>query len=161
MPRQTTRSLRDLLLDATIGDERVDAGIVHLAEAVVHELGRNGSTKRESMSLTERTGGVLYSAAEVALRMPRHCAAPLAKRLQVVKLIEACQRERAVEHRGHVTGVEEEAVAALPCGIERIITKVLRIEHVDEVSATHGSTRVTRFCFFYCCRRENTDIVGC
>ena len=73
------------------------------------------------MTLAERTTGVLNTTGNLTLRVPRGDRAPLAQVLQVIQLVLANEAELRVEHRGHVAGVEEETVAALPCGILRVV----------------------------------------
>ena len=55
--------------------------------------------------------------------------------------------------------VEEEAVAAFPLWICRIILKILRIEYIDKVSTSHCATWVTGFCLFYHRSCKDTDVI--
>ncbi len=56
--------------------------------------------------------------------------------------------------------IKEEAVARLPCWILGIVLEEFREEYVDEISATHGTARVTALGFLDCCRRKDADVVG-
>ncbi|CUQ58495.1 Uncharacterised protein [Segatella copri] len=81
--------------------------------------------------------------------MTRSYRTPLAELLEVFHREETTQSQTSIEHRAHVTWVEEEAVTASPCWICWIINQVLREEHVDEVRTTHSTTWVTGICLFY------------
>ena len=87
---------------------------MHLAVAGVEELSRDSSTYGKRMSLAERSGGVLYTALNVALGVTGSDTTPLAEVLQVFQSELTCQAELCVQHWCHVSRVEEEAVASLP-----------------------------------------------
>ena len=87
--------------------------------------------------------------------------APLAELLDVLDREFALERQRTVEHGAHVSGVQVEAVAAGPCRVFRVIDKILTEEHVDEVSTTHGTTRVAGVSLLYHRGSQNTNVVGC
>ena len=111
------------------------------------------------MSLSERAGGVLYRVCEVCLRVSGGMASPLAEVLQLFGRHDAGQCEDRIEHRRHVPRVEEETVAERIIEFVGVIVQELRIEDVDEVGASHGSARMSRFCLFDHCRRQYPDVV--
>ena len=109
MAGDAAHALRYLLLNAAVGD--VGIGLVGhpLAEARYQETLGNGCTECHGMALAQRARGILHAVEDIHLGMARRDAAPLAQRLEVLRRIEARQRERRVEHRRHVSRVEEEA----------------------------------------------------
>ena len=109
--RDAASALRDLLLDPPVGDVGIDRLAHDPAETLGKELRGDGCTDSEGMSLTEGPRGVLDAALYIYLRMPRRGAAPLAELLELLHIELADQCQLCVEHRGHVPGVEEEAVA--------------------------------------------------
>ena len=63
----TACTLRNLFLHATIGDVGVDGLVHHAAQTGLQKLGGNGGANGEGVTLTERTGGVLDTALNLAL----------------------------------------------------------------------------------------------
>ncbi len=75
--------------------------------------------------------------------MTRSNAPPLAELLELLYGVTSGKGQSAIQHGRHVTGVEEESVTAEPCGIVGVGYKELRIEHINEIGATHGTARMT------------------
>ena len=117
----TASTLRDLLLYATIRDVSVDGLVHHVAQTSLQELSGDGSTHSEAVTLTKRTGCVLDAALNLALGVTGSHRTPLTQVLQIFQRVLADEAELAVEHRSHVTWIEEETVATLPCGILGVI----------------------------------------
>ena len=115
----------------------------------------------ESMTLTERTGGILNHSLYLALGVTRCYRTPLTKVLQVFEGELTGQAELTIEHRSHMSGVEEETVTRFPTGVLRIVLKELREEYIDEVCATHCAARVTTLGFLYCCCSQDTNVIRC
>ena len=69
-------------------------------------------------------------------------APPLAELLQLFHGVAATECEHRIEHRRHMTGVEEESVAGDPKRISRVIDQMTREEHIGEVGAAHGTARM-------------------
>ena len=42
-----------------------------------------------------------------------------------------------------MTRIQEETVTSFPIRIHRVILKIFRVKHIDEISSTHGATRVS------------------
>ena len=63
----TASALRDLLLYTTVRDIGVDGLVHHVAQTSLQELGGDGGTNGEAMTLTERTRGVLDAACNLTL----------------------------------------------------------------------------------------------
>ena len=160
MAGDAAHALRYLLLNAAVGD--VGIGLVGhpLAEARYQETLGNGCTECHGMALAQRARGILHAVEDIHLGMARRDAAPLAQRLEVLRRIEARQRERRVEHRRHVSRVEEEAVTERIAHVRGVVAQELGVEHRDEVRAAHGAARVARFRFFDHRGRQNPDVVG-
>ena len=161
MTRQTTGPLRDLLLDASVGDKGVDT-LLHqsLIEVGAHLLRRNGCSHRHRMSLTERAGAILYPSRDIQLRVTRRRTAPLTEGHQLLHREEALHRQHAVEHRGEVTGVEEKAIPGNPRRVLRIVPEILGEEHSGEVGAAHGSSGVTGGCPLHHGESKDPDIIS-
>ena len=131
-----------------------------MSETGLKEPLGHGSACSECMPLTERPRRVLNAMSDIKLRVTGTDAAPLAQLLNVIHRELALQRQHGVEHGTHVAGVEEEAVAACPIRIGRVINQVLREEHIDEIGSTHRTTGVARLSLFYHARCQYTDVVG-
>ena len=125
------------------------------------ELSCDSCTNSENMTLTKRTRSVFNTTSNLKLWVTSSRRAPLAKLLQLFESELADKAELRIEHRGHMTRIEEETVATNPRRVLWIILQILRIEHVDEVGTTHSTTWVTRLCLFYSRCSENTDVVSC
>ncbi len=154
-------ALRNLLLHAAVGDVGVDGLIHHVAQTSLEEFGCDGSTHGKGVALAQRTGGVLDAALQFTLGVTGSDGAPLTQLLQVLQRIFADEGQLRVEHRSHVAWVEEETVAALPCGVLRVVDEEFTVQGVDEISTAHGATGVTALCFFYHCGSQDSDVVGC
>ena len=143
----TASALRDFLLDTSVGDESVDSRVVYLGETMLHPFGSNSGTYGKGMSLSQGAAGVLNAVLQVALGVTGCDAAPLTEVHQVVHRELTRQGKGRVEHRGHMTRVQEEAVACFPFRIVGVVVQKLSVEHVHKVCTTHGSTGVTTFGF--------------
>ena len=145
MARQTSGALRDLFLHAAVGNVSVDFFFLEsrITGARIERFGSNGGTHGVGMSLSERSAGVFHSAFEVLLRVSRRHGAPLTKRFQFVEGETSDQCQLRIEHRRHVTRIEEETVAALPSGLRRVVSKKFAIKDVDEIGAPHGASGVS------------------
>jgi len=73
------------------------------------------------MSLSQRTGSVFDAAHDVAFGVSRSGAAPLAEFFQLIQCEFAYQRQCGIEHRRHVSRVEEETVATFPRGVLGVV----------------------------------------
>ena len=145
MSRQTSGALRDLFLHAAVGNVSVDFFFLEsrITGARIERFGGNGGTHGVGMSLSERSAGVFHSAFEILLRVSRRHGAPLTKRFQFVEGETSDQCQLRIEHRRHVTRIEEETVAALPSGLRRVVSKKFAIKDVDEIGAPHGASGVS------------------
>ena len=160
MPGDAAHALRNLLFDRTVGD--VGIGLVRrpLAETGRQETFRDGGAQRHGMPLSERTGGVFHAAEHVHFGVAGRHAAPLAQRLQVPSRIVPGQRQHRIEHRRHVSRIEEEPVAEGTGHVVGIVTQELRIEHRDEIRSAHGTSGMARLGLFDHRSRQDTDVVG-
>ena len=159
MAGDTAHALRNLLLHGAVRD--VGVGLVRhpLAEAGSHEAFSDGGAQRHGMTLSERAGSVLDTAREVCFRVTRRHAAPLTQRLKVFGRIVPGQRQRRIEHRRHVTRIEEETISVGVRRIVRIVAQKFGIEHRHEVGAAHRAAGMARFRLLDHRGRQNTDIV--
>ena len=83
----TACALRNLLLHTAVGDVGVDGLVHHVAQTGLEELGGDGGTYCEGVALSQRTGGVLNAALQLALGVAGGYAAPLAQVLQVLQVV--------------------------------------------------------------------------
>ena len=113
------------------------------------------------MTLSEGTGSILDATLNLALGVTGCHRTPLAQVLQILQRVLADEAELRVEHRSHVTGIEEETVATLPCGILGVVNEEFTVQGVDEVSTTHGTARVTGLSLFNHRGSKDTDIIRC
>ena len=159
----TRCALRNLLLDTAVGDVGVDGllGEGGVAGVSSQELGGNGGTDGKHVTLTQRAGSVLHTALNLKLGMARSGRAPLTQLLQLLKAVLADEAKLRVEHGSHVTGIEEETVAAHPTGILRIVFQIFTVENIDEVCAAHSATGVAALGFLYGRSSEDTDVIRC
>ena len=111
------------------------------------------------MSLTEGAGSIFHTVHHVHLRMSGSDAAPLAELLQVIKSVTACTRQYGIEHRRHVTRVEEETVTSLPARVLRVIYEKFREKHIDEIGTAHSTARVSRLSLFHHRDREYAYVI--
>ena len=159
VPSQSADALRDFLFDTAVGDVGVRLVGHPFAEAGHHEAFGDGGAEGHGVSLPQRAGGVLDTVLHVALGMAGGVAAPLAEVLQLRERHESSCGQHAVEHGRHVTGIEEEAVAIGIVGPLGVVVQELGKEHVDEVSAAHGTAGVSGFGFFHHRCGQNPDVV--
>ena len=89
----TSGSLRNLFLDATIGYICVDRLIHDVTQACFQELGGDSSTYGVSVALSQRTGCVFYTTHHVDFGMSRSHTTPLAELFQFVDREFACEGE--------------------------------------------------------------------
>ena len=66
---QTACALRDLFLNATIGDKGIDGRVMNLTVAGVEPFGSDRSSYSERVSLSKRTGGILNHSLDLTLRV--------------------------------------------------------------------------------------------
>ena len=118
---QTTCALRDLFLHAAIRDEGINRRVMNLAVPGVEPFGSDGCSDSKRVSLTKRTGSVLNHSIDLALRMSGRNRTPLTQVLQVFERELTGQTELPVEHRSHVTRVQEETVTRFPTCVVRIV----------------------------------------
>ena len=107
------------------------------------ELGSDGCTDCEYVSLTERARGVLYATSNLKLWMACRRSSPLTKLCEFVKSELASKAKLSIEHWCHVARVEEETVTTNPLGIFRIVLEVLGIKYINEIRTTHSTAWVT------------------
>ena len=91
-----------------------------VAEASLKEAFGNGAAYSHNVALTERAGSVFNTAFRMYFGVSGSHAAPLTELFEFVNSVFAGKGKYGVEHRRHVTGIKEEAVACDPCGIVRI-----------------------------------------
>ena len=153
-------TLRDLLLNGTI--RNVGVGLVShpLAKASHHEALGNRSTEGDGMTLTQGTRRVLHTTHHVHLGVTGRHAAPLAQVLQILHRVVAGQSQRSIEHRRHVTRVEEETITVGVIHLLGIVVQELGKEDGHEIGTAHRATGVTRLGLFDHRSRQDTDVVG-
>ena len=158
----TSSALRNLFLNATIRDVSVDGLLSEswVASVSSQELGCDGSTNSEHVTLTERTRCVLNATSNLELWVTRSRRTPLTELCQLFERELANEAELRVEHWSHVTWVEEETVATNPLRVLWVVFQILRIQNVDEIGTAHCTTWVTRLSLFYCTGCQDTDVVG-
>ena len=81
----TTGSLRNFFLYATVGDKGINFMTHPVAETGSKKTFGNSSTNCHRVSLSERTGGIFNTAFHIYFRVTRSYAAPLAKLLQIIE----------------------------------------------------------------------------
>ena len=123
------------------------------------ELGRNGRSYGKDVALAERARGVLDAADHVEFRMSRGRGTPLAQGSEFIESELAAETKLGIEHRSHVSRIEEETVTGLPVRVFRIVPEILGIEDIDEVRSAHRSARMAGLGFFDCCRCKYADVV--
>ena len=158
---QTAYTLRHLLLDTTVRDVSIGLVSSPLAKTGCDETLSNSRTNSHRVTLTQRTRSVLDTTSHINLGVTRGYATPLAELAQIVHREVTCQCQNAIEHRRHMTRIEEKAIAERICRIVGIVTQKLRIEHIDEIGTTHSTARVSRFGFFDHCGSQYTNVIGC
>ena len=132
-----------------------------LAETSCHKALGNRCAHCHRMPLTQRARGVFDTMFHVDFGVPRRDAPPLAERLQIVHCIKTRHRQHAIQHRGHVPGIQEETVPIDPLRVFRIIYQKLGIQHIGKIGTTHGSAGVSRFGLFnHCCRQYSYIVSG-
>ncbi len=131
-----------------------------LAKTGYEETLGDGTADGHGVALSERSGGVLDTALGVKLGVTGCGRAPLTELLKLIECIVAEECEHAVKHGRHVTGVEEETVAAKPLAVIGVGDKKLRVKHVYEIRAAHGSAGMAGICFFNHRSGKDTDVVG-
>jgi hypothetical protein len=153
-------ALRDLFLDATIGD--VDPGLVRqpFAETGGQEALGHGGADAEDVALPEGARGVFDPMGDVALGMAGRVRAPLPEGGEVVGGIFPSDGQGGVEHRAHVAWIQEEAIAFLPERILRIVDQVLGVQEMCEVGAPHGAAWMTTVGVLRHSRRQPANVVS-
>ena len=125
------------------------------------ELGCDGCTDGEDVTLSERTGGVLDATGYLKFGVAGCGRTPLTKVGEFVESELADKAELGIEHGCHMSGIEEEAVATDPFWIIGVVLQILRIEDIDEVGSAHRTSRVSGLGFFDSRCSENTNVVRC
>ena len=95
----TACTLRNFFLYTTVRNISVDGLLHHFFETGFHEFSCDSCTHCESMALTERAGSVFNTTHDVAFRVSRSGAVPLAEFLQFIQCEFTCQCQLRVEHR--------------------------------------------------------------
>ena len=123
----TCTALRNLFLHTTIRDVSVDGFLSEswVASVSSQELGSDGSTNGENVTLTKRTGSVLYATSNLKLWVTCSRRTPLTELCQLFERELADEAELRVEHWSHVTRVEEETVATHPFRVLWVIFQIL------------------------------------
>ena len=122
-------------------------------------LGGNGHADGEGMSLSERTGSILDTVADIKLRVSGRDTSESTEAFEVIERHPALHGEGRVECGAHVAGIEEEAVALRPKGIIGVGDEVLAVKHLDEVGYAEGTAHVPGAGFLHHSVREGTDVV--
>ena len=159
MPGDAADALRNLFLNTAVGDERVGLVRHPVAEASYEKTLGDRRTQSHRMALPQRARGILDSAVEIDLGMTRRRAAPLPERRQLVHIEIAGQSQYGIEHRRHMAGIEEEAVAERIARVVGIVPQELGVENVHEIGSAHRSAGMARLGFLHHRRCENPDIV--
>jgi len=142
-------SLGDLLLDSSVRDICINPVFKQPSEPGRKELFRYGGADGHGMTLSERSGGVLYTPFYIQFGMSGCHAAPLPELHDVIngKMTGKCQHR--IEHRRHMSGIQEEAITVDPFRISRIKPQEFRKEDVNEISTAHCSSGVPGVGFFH------------
>ena len=140
---QASGALGYFLLDAAVGYEGVGLVGAYLAESGNEEAFGQRAAYGHGMPLAERSGGVLDAAFGVDFGMAGSHGAPLAELLEFGQGVAAGQGQNRIEHRRHMAGIEEKAVAGEPGRVVRVRYQKRGVENVDEVSAAHGASGVS------------------
>ena len=160
-PGDAACPLRDLFLHPPVRDEGKRLVRHPFAKASTQEPFGNGGAHRTGMALAQRPGGILHAAGDIQLGVAGRGAAPLAEALQLVERVVPAQRQHRVEHRRHVTGIQEEPVPHMPGRVRGIVTQELRVKDVDEIGPAHCPARVAGFGLFDHGGGKDADVVGC
>ena len=132
MPGDAADALRNLFLNTAVGDERVGLVRHPVAEASYEKTLGDRRTQSHRMALPQRARGILNPAVEIDLGMTRRRAAPLPERRQLVHIEIAGQSQYGIEHRRHMAGIEEEAVAERIARVVGIVPQELGVENVTK-----------------------------
>ena len=143
--RHASCALGNLFLHAAVRDVGINLLFFEtgISGASIECLGSDGSANGVGVSLSERSAGVFDASFGAAFGMTGRGRAPLTKTLQIIDGIVSDERKLRIEHRGHVSGVEIEAVSTTPGGMVGIKTEEFTVEHIDEICSAHGSAGVT------------------
>ena len=138
------------LLHVTLGGDDVDVvverggtggglGVEHAA----HTALRVSKTNSGGQALTERTGGDFNALSVLVLGVAGGEGAPGAQFLQVLHLeAVAAEEELSVQGQGGVSGGEDEAVAAFPTVIGRVLVHDLLEQQVSDRRQAHRGAGV-------------------
>ena len=152
-------ALRHLLLDTAVGDVGIGLVGLPLPETSREEpLGDRGA-QRHGMPLAQRTRRILHTVQHVHFGMARRDAAPLPQVTQILHRIGSGQRESRVEHRRHVSRIEEETVPERIIHLIRIVAEEFGVKYCHEVRAAHCAAGMSRFGFLDHRCRQDTDVV--
>ena len=111
------------------------------------------------MPLAQRTRRILHTVQHVHFGMARRDAAPLPQVTQILHRIGSGQRESRVEHRRHVSRIEEETVPERIIHLIRIVAEEFGVKYCHEVRAAHCAAGMSRFGFLDHRCRQDTDVV--
>jgi len=102
---QTTCTLRNLLLNTSIGNKRINFMTTPFAETSSHKTLGDSSADSHRMSLTQRSRSILNTMHYIDFGVAGSYTAPLTKRLQIVHRIKPRHSQYTIKHRGHVPGI--------------------------------------------------------
>lgn len=145
VPRDRSRLHRDALHHVPVGADRVDVAIDEVVMRPVVALGEETVGDREAdavrEALPERARRRLDPLGQEVLGMAGRARAPLAKALQLLQreVVAAEVQGRVLEDAG-MSRREDEAVAALPFGIDRVVAHHVSVERVRERGQRHRGT---------------------
>ena len=123
------------------------------------EFGCDGCTDSIGVALSQGAGCVLHSMHDIYFGVSGCDAAPLAECFEVIHGVLARQCQLSIQHRGHMSRIQEEAIATGPLRVLRVKDQILGEEYVYKVRSAHGSARVTAFGFFHHCSGQYSNIV--
>ena len=151
----------DFFFEAAVRNEADSLVLEDGAEAFHHEAFGDGGAKSDAVADTERARGVLDAEHHVEFGVAGSAAAELAEVLHVVEREAVREDELGVQERAHVARVHEEAVAAHPFRIVRIVAQEFRKQKRDGVGGAHGTTRMPGLRLLHHRGRKDSDVVSC
>jgi hypothetical protein len=145
--RQRARLVRDALHQIAIARDHVRAVVDDGESRALVALREPPLGQREAdgvgQPLPKRTGRGFHAGRDVAFRMTRRAAAPLAKRLELVeRQIVAGEMQQAVQQHRPVPCRQHEAVAVGPHRVIGVVQQVACPERDGGVGHAHGHARV-------------------
>src|SRR5690554_4976649 len=99
----------------------------HPLTKALHQKALSSSrTHSHGVALTQRPGSVFYTTCHIYFGVTRSGTAPLTKLRQLVHAVSPRQRQNAVQHGRHVTGIQKKAVAVYPGAMLGIVVQEFR-----------------------------------